>query len=348
MAAPAVFDDGGALLSAGELPPLKKLGAGKVRDLYEVDAKRLLVVVTDRISAFDVIMKNGVPGKCASRPFRPHPASVARDCVLSSSLPPRLLRRGKVLTQLTAFWLRHLSANGVGCEHHLITDDVAQMPPSVQQHAAVLTGRTMLVHRLEMLPVEAIVRGYITGSGWADYTRTGSVCGHVLPTGLALCDKLPAALYTPSTKAELGAHDENISTSAAADLLGAGVAARVEALSGKVYALAAAHAEARGILVADTKMEFGVAPGGGGGGGVPALVLGDEVLTPDCSRYWPKEGYAAGRDQPSFDKQYVRDFLKEVGFDKATPVMLPPHVVAATLEKYAAIFKILTGAEPAL
>lgn len=313
----AVFDEAGALMSAGELPPFKKIGAGKVRDLYEVDATSLIVVVTDRISAFDVGMLNGVPGK------------------------------GKILTQLTGFWLRHLAANGVGCEHHLISDDVAQMPPAVQAHAAVLTGRTMLVRRLEMLPVEAIVRGYITGSGWADYGRTGTVCGHTLPAGLELCAKLPTPLYTPSTKAEADAHDENITTGAAAALLGETVAAQVASLATKVYELASAHAEARGILVADTKMEFGVVPGTRGQA-APALVLGDEVLTPDCSRYWPAEGYGPGRDQPSFDKQYVRDYLKEVGFDKKTPVALPPHVVAATREKYAAIFRILTGAAPVL
>lgn len=311
----AIHDGAGSLLSAGELPPLKKLGAGKVRDLYEVDSERLLVVVTDRISAFDVIMKNGVPGK------------------------------GKVLNQLTGFWLRHLKENGLGADHHMITDDVEEMPESCRKHAALLSGRCMLVKRLRMLPVESIVRGYITGSGWADYKKTGVVCGHVLPSGLKQCEQLPEVLFTPSTKADLGAHDENITTEQAAELLGEGPAAEVSRLAKQVYNLAAAHAEKCGVLVADTKMEFGVALDSKDGA---PLVLGDEVLTPDCSRYWPADGYEAGRDQQSFDKQYVRNYLSEINFDKKTPIDLPAEVVEATIDKYKKIFELLTGKQPNL
>jgi len=309
----AVIDASGALISAGELPPLKKLGAGKVRDLYEVDEKTLLLVITDRISAFDVIMLNGVPGK------------------------------GKVLNQLTAFWLRLLVDKGIGFDHHMITDDVQKMPEAVKRHAALLTGRCMLVRKLRMLPVEAIVRGYITGSGWVDYQQTGLVCGHTLPAGLRQCERLPEVLFTPSTKADLGEHDENITTEQAAALMGDAKAAKVANHAKQVYTLAAEHAEARGVLVADTKMEFGVALSAGEGDDV-ALVLGDEVLTPDCSRYWPKDEYAPGRDQASFDKQYVRNYLKEIHFDKKTPIALPDEVVQATLDKYQKIFALLTGA----
>ena len=299
-----------------QLPPLKKLGEGKVRDLYEVDAERLLVVVTDRISAFDVIMLNGVPGK------------------------------GKILNQLTGFWLRHLADNGLGIEHHMITDDVAQMPESCKQHAAVLSGRSMLVRRLQMLPVESIVRGYITGSGWADYKKTGSVCGHVLPGGLRQCERLPEPLFTPSTKADLGEHDENITVEQAGRLVGQSAADRVSAAARKVYEIASSYAEPRGILVADTKMEFGVALNGDLR--EAALVLGDEVLPPDCSRYWPLDEYEVGRDQNSFDKQFVRNYLNEIGFDKKTPIELPKEVVDSTKQKYAAIFELLTGSPPSL
>ena len=330
----AVVKDG-ALLSTGELPPLKLLASGKVRDLFEVDADTLLVVSTDRISAFDVIMLNGVPDK------------------------------GKILNQLTVFWLRRFEQLGL-VAHHLITDDVAQMPPSCQAHAATIGGRAMLVKRLKMLPVEAVIRGYITGSGWADYTRTGAVCGITLPTGLRRCDRLPAALYTPSTKAELGEHDANITAAEAAEAVGATHAEPVEKAALQLYASVSAFAEERGIIVADTKMEFGLDASG-------TLTLGDECFTPDCSRYWPKEGYAPGKEQDSFDKQcappraerrappatrraptapprrrYVRNYLTSVNFDKQTPLALPADVVERTLAKYVQIFEILTGGKPNL
>jgi len=227
----------------------------------------------------------------------------------------------------------------------MITDDVAQMPDSCRKHASVLSGRSMLVRRLRMLPVESIVRGYITGSGWADYQKSGSVCGQALPSGLQLCSKLPEEIFTPSTKAELGAHDENITLDQASTMLGKDVADSVSTCARRVYTIAAAHAESRGVLVADTKMEFGVALDAADGA---PLVLGDEVLTPDCSRYWPAEGYAAGKDQPSYDKQYVRDYLKGINYDKKTPIALPSDVVEATIDKYKAIFKLLTDSEPDL
>ena len=313
-----VHDASGALLSAGELPPLKKLGEGKVRDIFEVDSERLLLVITDRLSAFDVVMKNGVPGK------------------------------GKILNQLTTFWLRHLASSGLECEHHMITDDMNEMPESCKQHAALLEGRCMLVRKLDMVPVESIVRGYITGSGWVDYQKSGVVCGHVLPQGLKLCERLPEVLFTPSTKAELGEHDENITIEQASEMVGEARASEVSKLAKQVYNLALAHAETCGVLVADTKMEFGVPLNTGGAKGSAALILGDEVLTPDCSRYWPVDGYEAGKDQKSFDKQYVRDYLKEIGFDKKTPIELPAEVIEATLGKYKAIFELLTGRQPKL
>lgn len=304
----------GALLSAGQLSGLTRIYSGKVRDCYEVDANTLLVVATDRISAFDVVMLNGVPGK------------------------------GKILSQLTDFWMKHLKEAGAGLDDHLITCDVTQMPDSCRKHAAVLSGRSMLVRKLQMLPVEAIVRGYITGSGWVDYQASGAVCGHILPASLELCEKLPEVLYTPSSKADAGDHDENITTEQARSLLGDSHAALVEAHAKRVYNLACAYAEKRGVLVADTKMEFGVALGGDG----TKIILGDECLTPDCSRYWPADDYAKGRDQASFDKQYVRNYLKESNFDKKTPVVLPAEVIQATKDKYVKIFQILTGADPVL
>lgn len=301
---------GGALLSPGELDGLSLVATGKVRDIYACDDETLLIVSSDRISAFDVIMLNGVPGK------------------------------GKILTQLTAFWLGHLQSLGI-IGHHLITSDVDAMPAPIRAHADLLRGRSMLVRKLEMLPVEAVVRGYIAGSGWADYQRTGSLCGHTLPAGLSLADKLPRPIFTPSTKAAFGEHDENISVSQVVATLGAERAAAVELASITLYSAVSDFAAARGILLADTKMEFGLDTEG-------ALILGDECFTPDCSRYWPAEGYTTGREQDSFDKQYVRNYLTSIAFDRETPLALPPDVVAKTLTLYVKIFKILTGKEPEL
>ena len=246
--------------------------------------------------------------------------------------------KGKILNQLTVFWLRHLERE-LGLKHHLITADVEQMPAEVRAYAGMLSGRSVLVRKLEMLPVEVIVRGYITGSGWVDYGRTGAVCGHVLPAGLQQCEKLPAPIFTPSTKAALGEHDENIDRARVAETIGAPRAEELEAAALKVYACAAALAAERGVLVADTKMEFGVDASG-------AMVLGDEALTPDCSRYWPADEYAKGREQQSYDKQYVRNYLKEIGFDKKTRIALPAEVVTATRDKYAKIFELLVGKQP--
>ncbi|KAL3911777.1 MAG: hypothetical protein SGPRY_008566 [Prymnesium sp.] len=297
------FDASGALVSTGELSGLKLLASGKVRDLYEVSDSTLLVVSTDRISAFDVIMTNGIAGK------------------------------GKVLSQLTVFWLKLLEAEGI--KHHLITADVNEMPESCRQHAALLQGRSMLVKRLAMLPVEAIVRGYITGSGWVDYQATGSVCGHVLPEKLQLCAKLPTTLFTPSTKADLGDHDENITVDQCDKLLGEESSLAVQSLAKQVYEFASSYAASRGILVADTKMEFGTLPGAS----ASDLIVGDEhgrasrdKLTAlrkciaESRLLLSQEGYAVGRDQDSFDKQYVRNYLKSINFDKKTPIELPAEV----------------------
>lgn len=286
-----------------DCPDLKLLARGKVRDVYEVDADSLLFVATDRISAFDVIMNNGIPGK------------------------------GILLTQISCFWFDWL---GERIPHHFITANLAEMPETVRQYADQLTGRSMLVKRLKILPVEAIVRGYLAGSGWVSYQKDQNVCGIPLPAGLAQCQELPTPIYTPSTKAALGGHDINISPAEAAEILGAVAAERVEALALQLYRDARAYAAERGILLADTKFEFGLNQAG-------EVVLGDEILTPDSSRFWPAEGYAPGRDQPSFDKQFVRNYLLSIDFDKETPVTLPDEVIEKTLAKYQEAYGLLAG-----
>lgn len=286
-----------------DCPGLRLLARGKVRDVYEVDAERLLFVATDRISAFDVVMRNGIPGK------------------------------GVLLTRISRFWFEWL---GKDTPHHFLTAEIADMPESVQRHAGQLEGRSMLVRRLEMLPVEAIIRGHLAGSGWASYQRDGTVCGIPLPPGLRRCEALPQPLYTPSTKAELGDHDENISPEHAEQILGHAHANTVRSLALDLYSRARAHAAARGILLADTKFEFGLDSDG-------VVTLGDEILTPDSSRFWPTEGYAPGQEQPSFDKQFVRDYLESIGFDKKTPVTLPDEVIQRTLEKYEEAARLLTA-----
>lgn len=286
-----------------DCPDLKLLARGKVRDVYEVDADHLLFVATDRISAFDVIMKNGIPGK------------------------------GILLTQISCFWFDWL---GDRIEHHFVTADLKQMPGRVQKYTDQLEGRSMLVKRLEILPVEAIVRGYLAGSGWVSYQQEGTVCGIALPAGLQQCEKLPAPLYTPSTKAELGGHDMNISPEAAAKILGAEHAQAVSEISIKLYKQACEYAAEKGILLADTKFEFGLNEKG-------EVVLGDEILTPDSSRFWPAEEYTPGKDQPSFDKQFVRNYLLSIHFDKQTPVSLPQNVIDKTLEKYQEAYAKIAG-----
>jgi len=283
------------------LPGVPLLKRGKVRDIYDL-GEHLLVVASDRISAFDVVLPNGIPDK------------------------------GKVLTQLTAFWFKVLKV-----PNHLITDQVAEMPKMLHRFEDQLRGRAMLVEKLEMLRVECVVRGYLAGSGWADYKRTRSVCGIPLPSGLKESDRLPEAIFTPSTKAESG-HDENIPLGEVAKLVGSKRAEEVKEKTLEVYRAAQQYAAPRGVILADTKLEWGIRPEGG-----PA-VLADEVLTPDSSRFWASDVYQAGKPQPSFDKQYVRDYLLTLDWNRTPPgPKLPPEVVAETSRKYREIYERLTG-----
>jgi phosphoribosylaminoimidazole-succinocarboxamide synthase len=275
---------------------------GKVRDIYDL-GDRLLLVATDRISAFDVVMADPVPDK------------------------------GRILTQISAFWFR-LLANVI--PNHLISLKVADFPPACQAFREELSGRTMLVRKTRPLAVECIVRGYLAGSGWADYQKTGAVCGMPLPGGLKESDRLPEPIFTPSTKAALGTHDENISFDKAAAAIGAELAARVRDVSLTLYSRASAWAEPRGIILADTKFEFGLVDG--------ELLLIDEVLTPDSSRFWPVSDYAPGRPQKSYDKQYLRDYLEFLGWNKQPPPPpLPAEVLTNTRGKYLEALKSLTG-----
>lgn len=284
------------------------LNRGKVRDIYDIDEKTLLIVTTDRMSAFDVIMSRPVPYK------------------------------GVILNQITLFWMERFK-NFV--PNHLIESDVARFPAALAPYRDQLEGRSVLVKKAKPLPVECIVRGYITGSGWSDYRKTGSVCGISLPAGLVESQRLPEPLFTPSTKAELGEHDQNISGAEAAKLLGADLAVEAERLSLRLFKEGRAWAESRGIIIADTKFEFGMVDG--------RLTLIDEVLTPDSSRFWPATGYEPGKSQPSFDKQYLRDWLSSQPWDKTPPPpALPDEVVDATCAKYREAYRILTGASLAL
>jgi phosphoribosylaminoimidazole-succinocarboxamide synthase len=290
------------------LPTLTLYRRGKVRDVYIVDRDQLLIVATDRISAFDYVLGSGIPDK------------------------------GKVLTQLSAFWFDLLKDV---VPNHLITTDVKKFPASLSPYTDQLRGRAMLVRRTEPLPVECVARGYISGSGWKDYRATGKICGIQLPEGLRESDRLPAPIFTPATKAQTG-HDENISDEDAAEILGRDVLTQVKSLTLQLYARGAAHAAARGIILADTKFEFGIVQQGAR----RELLLIDEALTPDSSRFWPADQYAPGRAQPSFDKQYVRDYLESIKWNKQPPVpSLPDDVVAKTREKYVEAFKRLTGRE---
>jgi phosphoribosylaminoimidazole-succinocarboxamide synthase len=274
---------------------------GKVRDVYEA-GDDLLIVATDRISAFDYVLASGIPDK------------------------------GKVLTQLSAFWFERM---GDIVEHHLLAMDLAAMPPSVRPHAAVVQGRSMLVRRTDPIPIECVARGYLSGSGWKEYQQTGRVCGIPLPPGLRESDRLPEPIFTPATKAESG-HDVNITEEEAGRIVGADLIARLKALTLEIYRRGVEHAESRGIIIADTKFEFGLAGG--------ALLLIDEVLTPDSSRFWPRDRYEPGGGQPSFDKQYVRDYLEEIRWNKQPPApALPDEVVARTREKYVDAYRLLSG-----
>ncbi len=280
---------------------------GKVRDVYEA-GDRLLIVTTDRISAFDYVLGSGIPDK------------------------------GKVLTQLSGFWFERL---GDLVPHHLVSMEVDGFPEAARAHADVLRGRTMLVRRTEPIPIECVARGYLSGSGWKEYQQTGSVCGVKLPDGLRESDRLPEPIFTPATKAESG-HDENISEQEAGRLVGEALVANLKALTLEIYSRGAAHAQSKGIIVADTKLEFGLAQGTDG----REIVLIDEVLTPDSSRFWPEAHYAPGRGQPSFDKQYVRDYLEEIRWNKQPPVpSLPDDVVRRTRAKYVEAFTLLSGRE---
>ncbi len=286
-----------------DLPPVRR---GKVRDLFEA-GDHLLIVATDRISAFDYVLGSGIPDK------------------------------GKVLTQLSAFWF-DLTREIV--DNHLLSVDVADFPARFRPHADVLRGRSMLVRRTAPLPIECVVRGYLAGSGWAEYKKTGSVCGIRLPAGLREADRLPTPIFTPATKAETG-HDINISEEEAGRLVGAELVAKVRDASLAIYARGAAHAESKGIIVADTKFEFGRTSDGNGR---EVVLLIDEVLTPDSSRFWPRDGYAPGGGQPSFDKQYVRDYLETIHWNKQPPVpSLPDEVVVQTREKYVEALRRLAG-----
>lgn len=277
---------------------------GKVRDVYEVDENLLLLVATDRISAFDCIMPTQIPQK------------------------------GEILTALSAFWfekLKYLTAN------HFITSNFDEMPQAVQQNG-VLRGRSTLVKKTKVFPVECVVRGYLEGSGWKDYQATGKICGHPLPKNLKQCDRLPEPLFTPATKAATG-HDENISEDIFFDILGAETAEKLKSTSLKIYREAGEYALSRGLIIADTKFEFGLDEHGN-------ILLIDEVLTPDSSRFWTAENYSPGKPQPSFDKQFLREYLETLDWNKQPPAPeLPDEIVQATRARYLEAYKILTGLE---
>ena len=285
------------------LSGLKLLHAGKVRDNYAVDEQNMLIVTTDRMSAFDVVLPDPIPQK------------------------------GWVLTQISNFWFdrtRHIVPN------HLTGRSLAQLPLPAEE-LATLEGRAVIVKRLKPLPLEAVVRGYLIGSGWKDYQRSGNICGIQLPAGLLQAQRLPAPIFTPATKAEVGAHDENISFGEASKLLGATLAQQVRETALALYQFAADYAGARGIIIADTKFEFGLDAAG-------QLTLMDEVLTPDSSRFWPADSYRVGTSPPSFDKQYLRDYLESLGWNKQAPgPALPAEVIARTRDKYLEALRRLTA-----
>jgi phosphoribosylaminoimidazole-succinocarboxamide synthase len=284
---------------------LKKIYSGKVRDLYEIDDKRMLMVATDRLSAFDVILNEPIPDK------------------------------GKILTAISNFWFDKLS--GI-VPNHFTGDTVADVVPAAE--LPLVDGRAVVAKRLKPLPVEAIVRGYIAGSGWKDYQKTGAICGIPLPAGLKEASKLPQPIFTPSTKAAVGTHDENISFAQCEAIIGAALAAKVRDTSIALYAAAVDYAATRGIIIADTKFEFGLDQDG-------TLTLMDEVLTPDSSRFWPVESYVVGKSPPSFDKQFVRDWLESVGWNKQPPApAVPTDVAQKTADKYREALTKLTSAAP--
>jgi phosphoribosylaminoimidazole-succinocarboxamide synthase len=285
--------------SLGDLPLVAR---GKVRDIYDLGNQQLLFVATDRISAFDHVLATGITDK------------------------------GRILTQLSLFWFDLLKDT---VKNHLVTADPAQFPSSCKPYLGQLAGRSMLVQCAEMFPVECVVRGYISGSGWKDYQQTGSVCGIQLPSGLCESDKLPEPIFTPAAKNNVG-HDENISFQKMVDTIGQKAAEDLRSLTIKIYEKANKHAASKGLILADTKFEFGLING--------QITLADEVLTPDSSRYWPAESYSPGGAQPSFDKQYVRDYLESIHWNKQAPAPgLPPEVVEKTKSKYLEAFRLITG-----
>jgi phosphoribosylaminoimidazole-succinocarboxamide synthase len=292
-------------LIATEFEDLQLHARGKVRDLYSV-GELLLLVATDRISAFDHVLATGIPGK------------------------------GRVLTQISLFWFDYLSDL---VPNHLVTAEVDEYPTQLRQYETELRGRSMLVNRARMFPAEFVVRGYLSGSGWKDYTRTGKICGIALPSGLRESERLPEPIFTPATKSMSGEHDENISFDQLVARIGGDRAEELRRMSLAIYAKASDHALQRGLILADTKFEFGMTAKG--------VVLADEVLTPDSSRFWPHDGYHPGAAQPSFDKQFVRDYLETIGWNKQPPApALPENVVRQTQEKYEQALHLLTG--PAL
>jgi len=285
-----------------DFPGLKLAARGKVRDIYDL-GETLLIVTTDRISAFDVIMNEGIPNK------------------------------GYVLTQISAFWFRQME--GI-IKNHIISIDVADFPKECQPYADVLAGRSMLVKKAQPLAAECIVRGYISGSGWKDYQQTGAICGIKLPEGLKESDRLPEPIFTPSTKAELGTHDENISFEQMCEICGTEISTQVRDVTLAIYEKARDIADAKGIIIADTKFEYGIYNG--------ELIIIDECMTPDSSRFWPKESYQPGGPQPSFDKQFLRDYLETLDWGKTAPAPpLPAEIVEKTGEKYMEALVKLTG-----
>ncbi|MDT8300900.1 MAG: phosphoribosylaminoimidazolesuccinocarboxamide synthase [Sedimentisphaerales bacterium] len=275
---------------------------GKVRDIYDLGDK-LLIVATDRISAFDVVMANGIPSK------------------------------GIILTQISKFWFDYLSPD---IEHHLISDDVVAFPEPFCDNSEQLAGRSMLVKKVDVLPIECVVRGYLAGSGWKEYSQSGTVCGQKLPSGLTQCQKLPELIFTPATKAERGEHDENISFERCVEIIGEETANYVRDKSKLIFTKASEYARSKGIILADTKFEWGTVDG--------KIILIDEVLTPDSSRFWPADKYQVGRDQESYDKQFVRNYLESINFDKSGPgVELPDDIGAKTSDKYIEAYEQLTG-----
>ena len=285
-----------------DFPDLTLYKKGKVRDIYDL-GESFLIVSTDRLSAFDVIMRDGIPLK------------------------------GKVLTKISEFWFRE-TENIV--KNHLISSYVDEFPPEAQKYRNVLEGRSMLVKKAVLIPLECIVRGYISGSGWKEYKEKGSICGIELPEGLVESEKLPEPIFTPSTKAEIGEHDENITEEDARKIVGDEIFDKVKKYTLEIYKKASSYAEKKGIIIADTKLEFGIVNG--------EVILIDEVLTPDSSRFWPIEDYEKGRAQKSFDKQYVRDYLLSINFNKQPPApKLPEEIINNTTEKYNEALKKLTG-----